>query len=158
VDTLQVKLREMLEYLPKPAEASQSRTQGNRTSHPTPHITRSRQTLPRRSPIKKNLNPSERRAHTVAKIIEELDILKPGMTGSELDYDGLRRDHPRFLTFRIAGQHPELKEKVLSLQGNRRHFRLAQELVARKYGRELNTVQMDWKRHKPDKYRQGRKK
>jgi hypothetical protein len=157
---LESKVCEMLEYLdtPQPSEASTRKSEDSRTSQATRPMLKNIRTRPRRSPIKKSLNPSERRADTVAKIIEELNVLKPGMTGSELDYDGLRRDHPRFLTFRIAGRHPELKEKVLSLQGNRRHFRLAQELVARKFGRELSTVKMDWKKHKPDKYRQGRKK
>ena len=106
---------------------------------------------------KRKRTPSERRADTVAKIIQELNILKPGMTGSDLDYDGLRRDHPGFLTFKIAGQHPDLKNLVLGLQNHKRYIRLAQQLAARKCARELSTVQTDWKRHKPHKYRQRNK-
>jgi hypothetical protein len=101
-----------------------------------------------------NLSVPERRAATVGEIIEELNQLRPGMTGTESDYDKLRSQHPRFVTFKVARKYPDLKEKVLNLQSHRRHIRLAQELAAAFHERNLSTVQTDWKRHKPDKYRQ----
>jgi hypothetical protein len=109
----------------------------------------------RRSRIQfgKNLSPTERRAHTTASLLEELNRLRPRMTGAESDYSGLARENPHFLTFKIARKHPELKEKVLNLQGHRRHFRLAQELAAAHHGVALATVQTDWKKSKPQEYR-----
>jgi hypothetical protein len=96
------------------------------------------------------------RAQTVAQVIEELNALKPEMTGiiSEDDFRKVAKKHPRFLSVRVARQHPDLLEKILNIQDSRRHIRLAQEITARKYGRKLSTVQTDSKKHKPDKYRQ----
>jgi len=146
---LESKLQEMLTHLAPPANAP-SRNAG------VPPTRRTRRRVRRARP-KKNLTPSERRAATVAKVIEELDILKPHMTGSDSDYDQLARKNNRSITFRVARQHEDLKLKVQNLQDHRRHIRLAQELVARKTGRELGTIQMDWKKHKPVKYRQRNK-
>ncbi len=106
-----------------------------------------------RSRIKKNLKPPARRASTVATIIEELYRLRPRMTGSTADYEALRREHPDFLTFKVAGKHSELKEKVLNLQGHTQHKRLAMELAAANFGVALATVQTDWKHFKPERYR-----
>lgn len=103
--------------------------------------------------IKKNLTVSERRAHTVAGLIEELDRLRPRMTGQESDYAALKKEFTHFKTFAIANRHPELRERVLNLQDHRRHYRLAQQLAAAHHGCSLATVQTDWKREKPDKYR-----
>jgi hypothetical protein len=156
LQVLESKLREMLEYLdtPQPSEASARKAQDNRTSHATAPILKGGRTRPRRSRIKKNLKPSERRADTVAKIIQELNRLRPRMTGVESDYEALRKENPHFLTFKVASRFTDLKTKVLNVQDHRRHIRLAQELAAANHGRKLTTVQTDWKRHKPDKYRQ----
>ena len=89
---------------------------------------------------------------TVAQIIKELDILKPAMF-SNSDYEGLQQSHPAFLTFKVATKRADLREKVLNLQGHRRHYRLAQELAAAFYGKELSTLQTDWKKHKPKEFR-----
>lgn len=109
----------------------------------------------RRSRIRfrKNLSPTERRAQTTAILLEELNCLRPRMTGAESDYSGLARENSYFLTFKIARKHPELKDKVLNIQGHRRHLRLAQELAAAHHGVALATVQTDWKKSKPQKYR-----
>jgi hypothetical protein len=94
------------------------------------------------------------RARTVAKLIEELICLHSRMTPSQSDYEALRKEHPNFLTFKICDRHPELKEKVLYLEPQPRGpRRLAQELAAAHYGRKLSTIQADWKKHKPAKYR-----
>jgi hypothetical protein len=96
--------------------------------------------------------PSEARARTVAKIIKELDVLKPQMFG-ESDYERLAKENPRFLTVRVADKRPDLMEKVIYIQDSRRHIRLAQELAAANHGRELSTIQTDWKNHKPREFR-----
>ena len=96
--------------------------------------------------------PSKARAGTVAKIIKELDILKPQMFG-ESDYERLAKENPRFLTVRVADKRPDLREKVIYIQGSRRHILLAQELAAAKHGKTLSTIQTDWKHHKPPEFR-----
>lgn len=100
----------------------------------------------------RHILPAEKRARTVARIIDELNVLKPLMF-YESDYDELKRKHSKFITFKAAARRGELKEKVLNLQDQRRHYRLAQELAAAYHGRELSTLQTDWKKHKPKKFR-----
>ena len=89
------------------------------------------------------------RAITVARLIRELNDLKPQMFEDESEYNRLRTLYPGFLTFRIAEERPDLKVKVLSIRGSTRHIRLAQELAAAHHGRALATIQDDWKDHKP---------
>ena len=95
---------------------------------------------------------SQRRAETVAKIIEELNVLKPQMYGKS-DYGVLKGKHPEFLTFQIVEKHSDLELKLVNIQDHRRHIRLAQELAAAHHGRALSTIQTDWKKRKPRKYR-----
>lgn len=104
----------------------------------------------------KNLLPSQLRANMVAKVIHELDVLKPKISGMVSDEDLLKiaRKHPRFLTFRISRQYPDLMEKIRNIQFSRRHIRLAQEIVAVKSGRTWWTVQTDWQHHMPNERRQ----
>ena len=108
----------------------------------------------RRSRFRKtrHILPAEKRARTVAKIIKELGVLKPGMYGQS-DYDHLREENTNFLTFKVAEKRADLQTKILNLQANRRYYRLAQELAAAYHGRELSTLQTDWKKHKPKKFR-----
>ena len=96
--------------------------------------------------------PAEKRASTVARIIKELNDLKPKMHG-ESEYERLARKNPRFLTFRVADKHGELKEKVINVQAHRRHIRLAQELAAAYHRKQFSTIQTDWKKHKPKEFR-----
>jgi hypothetical protein len=98
--------------------------------------------------------PSEARARTVAKIIKELDILKPQMFG-ESDYERLARENSGFFTFKVSHKRPDLSIKVVSVQLHQRHIRLAQELAAAHHGRALSTIQTDWKKHKPKHYRRN---
>jgi len=100
----------------------------------------------------KSPSPSEARARTVATIVKELGILKPQMYG-ESDYQSLEQQNPGFLAFAVAATRPDLRTKVLNLQDHRRFFRLAQELAAAYHGRELSTLQTDWKKHKPKEFR-----
>ncbi len=96
--------------------------------------------------------PSEARARTVAKIIEELDTLKPQMYG-ESDYSDLERRYPDYLSFEIAKRQRDLRTKLLNLQSHRQHKRLAQELAAAHHGKQWATIQTDWKKNKPNKFR-----
>ena len=118
-----------------------------------------RKKKPPRPTLKKNASASEIRAAWVASVFEELTILEPRMQGmvSSEDYRRIAKEYARFVTFRVAGLHPEIEEKVNNLQEHRRYIRLAQEIVAAKFSRELNTIQTDWKNHKPKKYRQRNK-
>lgn len=153
---LESKLREMLDYMPtaQRIQASAMNNHDIRTLATSRPVAATRRARPRRTQIKTNLKPSERRAATVAKVIEELNRLRGRMTGGESDYEALRKENPHFLTFKLAKRFPELKEKVLNLQGHRQHKRLAQELAAAHHGAKLNTILIDWKKHKPSKYRQ----
>jgi hypothetical protein len=93
------------------------------------------------------------RAKTVARLIRELNTLKPQMLEDDAEYERLREQYPKHLTFQIAEDRPDLKTKVMAIRGSTRHIRLAQELAAARYGRELSTIQDDWKRHKPQEFR-----
>jgi hypothetical protein len=93
------------------------------------------------------------RAGTVARLIRELTDLKPQMFEDEAEYSNLYERYPDFLAFRIAAQRPDLKQKILAIRGSVRHIRLAQELAAAHHGRELSTIQEDWKNHKPPEFR-----
>ena len=104
------------------------------------------------SPDSEIVKPSKKRAADVAKIIRELDLLKPQMYG-EADYIDLKEQHPDFLSFEIADQRKDLKLRLVNIQGHRRHIRLAQELAAAKHGKNLSTIQTDWKDHKPPEFR-----
>jgi hypothetical protein len=100
-------------------------------------------------------NRSEVRARTVAKVIEELDILRPLIFSSK-DYADLRPKFGDFITFEVTEKHPALKEKLINFQDHsRRHYRLAQEVAAAHHGRRLATIQTDWKRFKPAEFRTG---
>lgn len=99
--------------------------------------------------------PSERRAKTVARIIKELNTLKPQMY-SEADYRTLQQGHPGFLAFKIAAQRPDLRVKLVNIQDHQRHIRLAQELTAHYHGVEWSTMQTDWKKNKPKAFRARR--
>jgi hypothetical protein len=95
----------------------------------------------------------ETRALTVARLIRELDALKPQMFEDKAEYEKLRAQHPKFLAFEIAEARPDLKLKILAIRGSIRHVRLAQELAAAHHGRQLSTIQEDWKNFKPSEYR-----
>jgi hypothetical protein len=98
---------------------------------------------------------SQVRARTVAKVIEELDILRPLIRSSK-DYSDLRPQFEHFITFEVTEKHPALKDKLLNFQDHsRRHYRLAQEVAAAYHGRRLATIQTDWKRYKPAEFRIG---
>jgi hypothetical protein len=113
----------------------------------------SRGQLSAKEPINSGTNAKRARAITVAKLIKELNDLKPQMFEDESEYSRLRAVYPDFATFKIVEQRPDLKTKVLAIQGSTRHIRLAQELAAAHHGRQLSTIQDDWKRHKPVEFK-----
>jgi len=98
----------------------------------------------------------EARAMTVAKLVKELNCLKPQMLEDESEYSRLRDQYPDFFTFKIAEQRPDLRTKVLAIQGSTRHVRLAQELAGAHHGRQLATIQDDWKDFKPSEFKRVR--
>jgi hypothetical protein len=98
----------------------------------------------------------ETRAMTVAKLIKELDTLRPQMLEDESEYIRLREIYEHFLAFRIAEQRPDLKVKILAIRGSTRHIRLAQELAGAHHGRQLSTIQDDWKDFKPAEFKRSR--
>jgi hypothetical protein len=75
------------------------------------------------------------------------------MFEDEAEYNNLRAQRPDFLSFKIADQRRDLKAKILAIRGSPRHIRLAQELAAAHHGRELSTIQKDWKNYKPAEFR-----
>jgi hypothetical protein len=95
------------------------------------------------------------RATTVAKLINELSVLKPEMFEDDREYARLSESHPDFLTFKIAQLRPDLKRKVVVIRNSSKHLRLAQELAAAHYSKALATIQDDWKRCKPPEFRLG---
>ena len=96
------------------------------------------------------------RACTVAKIIRELDQLRPQMFEDQKEYDSLRVQYPDFLAFLIAERRPDLKTKILAIRASTRHIRLAQEIAAAHHGRQLSTIRDDWKDFKPEEFKRPR--
>jgi hypothetical protein len=95
-----------------------------------------------------DMNESQFRAMWVAKILAELMALKPRMYGPD-SYTGLEKTYPDFAVFKIAQRHPDLRDKIENIKENVAVKRLACQLVAEKFGKELSTVQTDWKHYKP---------
>jgi hypothetical protein len=94
------------------------------------------------------------RVAAVARLIKELDHLRPQqLFDDESEYAHLLAQYPGFLTFKVADGRPDLKMKVLAIQGSARHIRLAQELAAAQHGVSLATIQDDWKDYKPPEFR-----
>jgi hypothetical protein len=93
------------------------------------------------------------RALTVAKLIKELNDLRPQMFEDEAEYARLRHQYPEFLTFKIAEERSDLRMKIIAIRGSTRHIRLAQELAAAHHGRQLSTIQDDWKNFKPTEFK-----
>ena len=110
----------------------------------------------RQTPSRDAVAAKKARAMTVAKLIHELDNLKPQMFEDESEYNRLRAQYSDFLTFKIAEQRPDLKTKVVAIQGSTRHVRLAQELAGAHHGRELSTIQDDWKDFKPSEFKRAK--
>jgi hypothetical protein len=107
-------------------------------------------------PSDRALAAKKARACTVARIIRELDQLRPQMFEDQKEYDSLRMQYPDFLAFLIADRRPDLKTKILAIRASTRHIRLAQEIAAAHHGRQLSTIQDDWKDFKPEEFKRSR--
>ena len=107
------------------------------------------------APTAAPLSRFQRRAATVAKLIEELGVLKPQMYSTS-DYERLEAAHPDFFTFEIGRKHTDLQQKIVHDEFSRRHILLAQQMAARWHTVKLSTIQTDWKDHKPAEFRQQR--
>jgi hypothetical protein len=81
------------------------------------------------------------------------DTRLPQMFEDDAEYERLHAQYPSFLTFKITDGRPDLKMKVLAIRSSTRHIRLAQELAAAHHGRQLATIQDDWKDYKPAEFR-----
>jgi hypothetical protein len=129
-------------------------TQRPKRSEPTTKRYRQRKKLGKsKEPIQQEApKPAKARARTIARLIGELNVLKPQMN-SEQDYGRLAKSYPEFLCFRIAEQQPKLRVKLENLQDHCQHVRLAQELAAAYHGVSVATAQTDWKKHKPRDFR-----
>jgi hypothetical protein len=100
-----------------------------------------------------SIGVKQARAATAAKVIKELNLLKPQMFEDESEYQRLRSQHPGFLSFNVADARPDLKRKILAIQGSPKHIRLAQEIAAAHHGCAVATIQDDWKDYKPPEFR-----
>jgi hypothetical protein len=95
---------------------------------------------------------SQFRAQQVAQVIVELNVIKPQLFLPS-DYDRLLKEHSDYLIFRVTEVNIDLRTLVLNIQASRRHIRLAQQIVAANAGKALETIKIDWKRHKPAEFK-----
>ena len=90
------------------------------------------------------------RAHTVQRVCDELARIRPRMT-PRADYKSVKAQFPASLVFAVCDRDKELRLKLENIQEHHQFIRFAIEIVAAQYGRKFNTVQKDWKAHKPRK-------
>jgi hypothetical protein len=90
------------------------------------------------------------RADEVRRVCEELAVIRPLMTPRTL-YNAIKAQFPGSVVFNVCDTHKELKLKLENIQEHQQFVRFAIEIVAAKHGRKFNTVEKDWKKHKPRK-------
>jgi hypothetical protein len=90
------------------------------------------------------------RADEVRRVCEELAVIRPRMT-PRTPYNAIKTQFPGSVVFSVCETHKELKLKLENIQEHQQFVRFAIEIVAAKYGRKFNTVEKDWKKHKPRK-------
>jgi hypothetical protein len=86
----------------------------------------------------------------VQGVRDELAKITPLMKSS-IDYDDVRKQFPDSMTFKVCDGIPALKLKLENIAGHQQRVRFGIEIVAAKYGLKFNTVEKDWKKHKPRK-------
>jgi hypothetical protein len=91
------------------------------------------------------------RAMVVAKLIKELNALRPQMQVPEDDYSELSRQNARYLVFKICKEHSAAAHWVKLLLERRSVNSIAYELAAVHFGVRAATIQTAWKRYKPNK-------
>jgi hypothetical protein len=90
-----------------------------------------------------------RRAKLVAKLIKELNALRPHMQIAEEDYSQLRKKYPKYEVFKICEKNPLASEFVKMLANRTRVNKLAYQLAAAHFGVSAATIETAWKRYKP---------
>ena len=152
---LQTKVRELRQELSEEC-AIKAKTLEIQSALGPPSATATSTARQTKIPITPPESISQSRARTVAKVIDELNILRPLIYGNK-EYLDLRPQFAEFVTFEVAENHPALKGKLLHIQAHsRRHYRFAQEIAAAYYGRTLATIQTDWKHFKPVEFKAKR--
>jgi hypothetical protein len=96
------------------------------------------------------------RARTVAKLIKELNALRPHMQVADDDYPKLSHQYPRYLVFKICKKHPPAVSWVKLLPERRSVNSIAHELAAVLFGVRAPTIQTAWKRYKPNKRKRNK--
>ena len=103
-----------------------------------------------------SLTPSQYRANLVAKVIGELNVLKPQLFAPS-DYTRLKGEHPDYLTFGVTEANSDVRTLLMNIQAHRQHTRLATQIVAARTGKAVETVKIDWARFKPAEFRRSSK-
>lgn len=96
-----------------------------------------------------NVRLGRRRAKLVAKLIKELNALRPHMQIADEDYSRLRNRFPKYQVFKICERNPSASEFVKRVADRPRVHTLAYELAAVHFGIAPATVKTAWKRYKP---------
>jgi len=89
-----------------------------------------------------------RRAKLVARLIKELNALRPHLQIPEEDFLKLREQHPRYHVFKICNKHPGAAKWVNLVCDRRRVESLAWELAAIECGISPATIKTAWKHYK----------
>lgn len=100
--------------------------------------------------FERSADSSVTRAGEVHRVLDELAKIRPLMKPSA-DYDSVKTQFPDSVTFKVCDAHPELRLKLENIAGHQQRVMFAIEIVAANYGRKYNTVEKDWKNHKPRK-------
>jgi hypothetical protein len=90
------------------------------------------------------------RALKVERFLRELEQLKrEAQHNGCWSYSEMKEAHPEFLVFEVADQYRHLQEPLGALAENRRVVWIAKKLAAAHTGKADQTIDKDWKRHKP---------
>jgi hypothetical protein len=89
-----------------------------------------------------------RRASAVARLIKELNALRPHMQLPEEDFPKLAKEHPAYEAFEICKKHPGASKWVKLVRERRIVNSLAYQLAAIEEGVSAAMMETAWKRHK----------
>jgi len=109
--------------------------------------------------VESYISKSERRALLVAKVIDELTVLRTEPEFQlEEDFAPVRKKYKGklFYTFNAARKFPNLKDSILTVKSKRgTPIGLAQQIVATCEGVRMGSIIKDWLHFKPQQYRQS---
>jgi hypothetical protein len=100
---------------------------------------------------------SKGRARSVAFLYEELQILSPRLSSGE-EYQKVMQRYRHFKVFEIVESRPKLQQELEQSESSRGMLSRAQKLAAHYHGKEVSTIETDWKHNKPATYRRRRKR